>query len=100
MPPFTRLVTAVTVAISAPLSQIAHNAFFLKKKAAERLAAKSAPAVVEEAPVEVAAATPAETVEVSEPATQNAEAEVPAPAAAEEVVSEAVAEAPAEGTEN
>ena len=37
---------------------------------------------------------------VSEPVTQNAEAEVPAPVAAEEVVSEAVAEAPAEGTEN
>lgn len=39
-------------------------------------------------------------VAVSEPSTQNAEAEVPAPVAAEEVVSEAVAEAPAEGTEN
>jgi large subunit ribosomal protein L10 len=37
---------------------------------------------------------------VSEPVTQDAEAEVPAPVAAEEVVSEAVAEAPAEGTEN
>ena len=50
-----------------------------------------------EASAPVVAETP---VAVSEPVTQNAEAEVPAPAAAEEVVSEAVAEAPAEGTEN
>ena len=51
--------------------------------------------VVEAAPVVVE-----EVQAVSEPVTQNAEAEVPAPVAAEEVVSEAVAEAPAEGTEN
>ena len=50
-----------------------------------------------EASAPVVAETP---VAVSEPVTQNAEAEVPAPVAAEEVVSEAVAEAPAEGTEN
>ena len=50
-----------------------------------------------EASAPVVAETP---VAVSEPVTQNAEAEVPASAAAEEVVSEAVAEAPAEGTEN
>jgi large subunit ribosomal protein L10 len=51
--------------------------------------------VVEAAPVVVE-----EVKAVSEPVTQDAEAEVPAPVAAEEVVSEAVAEAPAEGTEN
>lgn len=50
-----------------------------------------------EASAPVVAETP---VAVSEPVTQNAEAEVPAPVAAEEVVSEAVAEAPAQGTEN
>jgi large subunit ribosomal protein L10 len=55
------------------------------------------------APAPVAEAAPVvveEVKAVSEPVTQNAEAEVPAPVAAEEVVSEAVAEAPAEGTEN
>ena len=34
-PPFTLFVTAVTVASSAPLSQIAQRPFELKKKAAE-----------------------------------------------------------------
>lgn len=55
-----------------------------------------------EAGAPVVEATPVveEVKAVSEPVTQNAEAEVPAPVAAEEVVSEAVAEAPAEGTEN
>ena len=52
------------------------------------------------APVVEAAPVVEEVKAVSEPVTQNAEADVPAPVAAEEVVSEAVAEAPAEGTEN
>lgn len=69
---------AVKDAMNAP----ADGATTLKKKAAEKLAAKSAPVV-----------------EVSEPVTQNAEAEVPAEVvseAAPEVVTEVVAEAPAE----
>ena len=35
VPPFTLFVTAVTVAVSAPLSQIDHNLFESKKKAAD-----------------------------------------------------------------
>ena len=35
VPPLTLFVTAVTVASSAPLSQIAHNLFESKKNAAE-----------------------------------------------------------------
>ena len=35
VPPFTLFVTAVTVAVSAPLSQIAQRPFELKKNAAE-----------------------------------------------------------------
>ena len=84
---------AYEAAVKEAMNEPADGATTLKKKAAEKLAAKSAPAVVEEAPVEVVAATPAE---MSEPVTQSAEAEVPAPVVTEEVVSEAVAEAPAE----
>jgi len=90
---------AYEAAVKEAMNEPADGATTLKKKAAEKLAAKSAPAVVEEAPVEVAAA-PTESVEetpaVSEPVTQDAEAEVPAPVVSEEAAPEAVAEAPAE----
>jgi small subunit ribosomal protein S16 len=81
---------AYEAAVKEAMNEPADGATTLKKKAAEKLAAKAAP-------VEVIAAAPAETVEetpaVSEPVTQNAEAEVPA-----EVVAEAVADAPAESS--
>jgi len=71
---------AYEAAVKEAMNEPADGATTLKKKAAEKLAAKSAPAVVEE---------------VSEPVTQNAEVEV-APEAVAEVAPEAVAEAPAE----
>ncbi len=81
---------AYEAAVKEAMNEPADGATTLKKKAAEKLAAKAAP-------VEVIAAAPAETVEetpaVSEPVTQNAEAEVPV-----EVVAEAVADAPAESS--
>ena len=84
---------AYEAAVKEAMNEPADGATTLKKKAAEKLAAKSAPVVVEEAPVEV----------VSEPVTQNAEAEVPAEVVSEvapevvaEAAPEAVAEAPAE----
>jgi small subunit ribosomal protein S16 len=87
---------AVKDAMNAP----ADGATTLKKKAAEKLAAKSAPVVVEVSePVtqDAAAEVPAPVAnEVSEPVTQDAVAEVPALVASEEVVSEAPAETPAE----
>ena len=77
---------AYEAAVKEAMNEPADGATTLKKKAAEKLAAKAAPVV--EAPAEV-----------SEPVIQNAEAEVPAPVVNEEVVAEAVAEAPAEVTE-
>jgi len=68
---------AYEAAVKEAMNEPADGATTLKKKAAEKLAAKSAPAVVEE---------------VSEPVTQNAEVEV-APEAVAEVAPEAVAEA-------
>ena len=68
---------AYEAAVKEAMNEPADGATTLKKKAAEKLAAKSAPAV-------------------SEPVTQNAEAEVPAPVVTEEVVSDAPAETPAE----
>jgi small subunit ribosomal protein S16 len=67
---------AYEAAVKEAMNEPADGATTLKKKAAEKLAAKSAPAVVEE---------------VSEPVTQNAEVEV-APEAVAEVAPEAVAE--------
>ena len=79
---------AYEAAVKEAMNEPADGATTLKKKAAEKLAAKSAPAVVEE---------------VSEPVTQNAEAEVApeavaeaAPEAVAEAAPEVVAEAPAE----
>ena len=76
---------AYEAAVKEAMNEPADGATTLKKKAAEKLAAKAAPVV--EAPAEIA-------TEVSEPVIQNAEAEVPAPVVNEEVVAEAVAEAP------
>ena len=83
---------AYEAAVKEAMTEPADGATTLKKKAAEKLAAKAAPIV--ETPAEVAAETPvAEAVaEASEPETQNAEAVVPAPVVTEEVVSEAPAE--------
>ncbi|CAB4680952.1 MAG: 30S ribosomal protein S16 [Actinobacteria bacterium] len=83
---------AYEAAVKEAMNEPADGATTLKKKAAEKLAAKAAPIV--ETPAEVAAETPvAEAVaEASEPETQNAEAVVPAPVVTEEVVSEAPAE--------
>lgn len=83
---------AYEAAVKEAMNEPADGATTLKKKAAEKLAAKSAPAVVEEAPIEVVAATPAETVEET-PA--EVVAEVPAEVVAESAP-EVVAEAPAE----
>ncbi len=94
---------AYEAAVKEAMNEPADGATTLKKKAAEKLAAKSAPAI-EEKVEEVVAVAPAvsepetqnaEAV-VSEPVTQNAEAEVSAPVVTEEVVSEAPAETPAE----
>jgi small subunit ribosomal protein S16 len=82
---------AYEAAVKEAMNEPADGATTLKKKAAEQLAAKSAPAVSE--PVSQNAEA------VSEPVTQNAEAEVPAEVVAEsapEVVAEAPAETPAE----
>ena len=87
---------AYEAAVKAAASEPAEGATTLKKKAQEKLAAKSTPAVVEEA-----------VAEVSEPEINKAVAEVPAQdvtadvaveteAVAEAVVEEAPAEAPAE----
>ena len=89
---------AYEAAVKEAMNEPADGATTLKKKAAEKLAAKSAPAV-EEKPAEVPAEVVAEVSEpatqnaeaVSEPAVQNAEAEVPA-----EPVVEAPTETPAE----
>ena len=83
---------AYEAAVKAAASEPAEGATTLKKKAQEKLAAKSAPAVVEEAPV-------VEAVVVSEPEINNAVAEVPAQDVTADVAveTEAVAEeAPAE----
>ena len=72
---------AYEAAVKEAMNEPADGATTLKKKAAEKLAAKSAPVVAEE---------------VSEPVTQNAEAEVPAPVVSEEAVADAPAETPAE----
>ena len=77
---------AYEAAVKEAMNEPADGATTLKKKAAEKLAAKAAP-------VEVVAAAPAE---MSEPVTQDAEAEVPAPVASEEAVTEAPTETPAE----
>jgi small subunit ribosomal protein S16 len=78
---------AYEAAVKEAMNEPADGATTLKKKAAEKLAAKSAPAVeVSEPVIENVAA------EVSEPVTQNAEAEVPAPVVTEEAVSETPAE--------
>ena len=69
---------AYEAAVKEAMNEPADGATTLKKKAAEKLAAKSAPAVVEE----------------SVPVTQSAEAEVLAPVASEEVAPEVVADAP------
>ncbi len=83
---------AYEAAVKEAMNEPADGATTLKKKAAEKLAAKAAPIV--EAPAEVAAEpSVAEAVaEASEPETQIAEAVVPAPVVTEEVVSEAPAE--------
>ena len=73
---------AYEAAVKEAMNEPADGATTLKKKAAEKLAAKSAPVV-----------------EVSEPVTKNAEAEIPAEVVSEtapEVVAEAPAETPAE----
>ena len=83
---------AYEAAVKAAASEPAEGATTLKKKAQEKLAAKSAPAVAEEAPVVV-----------SEPEINNAVAEVPAQdvtadvaVETEAVAAETPAEAPAE----
>jgi small subunit ribosomal protein S16 len=76
-------VVAYEAAVKAAASEPAEGATTLKKKAQEKLAAKSAPAVVEEA-------TP-----VSEPETVAEVAEVPAEVVETEVAVETSAEAPA-----
>ena len=83
---------AYEAAVKEAMNEPADGATTLKKKAAEKLAAKSAPVVSEPETQNAEAEVPAPVVtEVSEPVTQNAEAEVPA-----ETPAEAVAEAPAE----
>jgi large subunit ribosomal protein L10 len=90
------LLAKIAGAMKASMAKAARtfDALRIKMEAGSPVVAEAP--VVEAAKEEVVAAPAA----VSEPVTQNAEAEVPAPVAAEEVVSEAVAEAPAEGTEN
>ena len=85
---------AYEAAVKAAAAEPAEGATTLKKKAQEKLAAKSAPAVEEAAPV---AEAPVEAVaEVSEPAAVATESEVPAvEATTEDVV---VAETPTEET--
>jgi small subunit ribosomal protein S16 len=92
---------AYEAAVKEAMNEPADGATTLKKKAAEKLAAKSAPVVevsepvAQDAEAEVPAEVVSEAAPVSEPATQNAEAEVPA-AVANEAVAEAPAETPAE----
>jgi small subunit ribosomal protein S16 len=76
-------VVAYEAAVKAAASEPAEGATTLKKKAQEKLAAKSAPAVVEEA------------APVSEPETVAEVAEVPAEVVETEVAVETSAEAPA-----
>ncbi|MFM6841068.1 MAG: 30S ribosomal protein S16 [Candidatus Planktophila sp.] len=86
---------AYEAAVKAAASEPAEGATTLKKKAQEKLAAKSAPAPeVVEAPVVEAVAE--ETPAVSEPATDNAVAGAVATDNAEVVETEAAVETPAE----
>ncbi len=80
-------VVAYEAAVKAAASEPAEGATTLKKKAQEKLAAKSAPVVEEAAPAPVVASEPETVVEV---------AEVPAEVAETEVAVEVVAEAAAE----
>lgn len=80
-------IVAYEAAVKAAASEPAEGATTLKKKAQEKLAAKSAPAVEEAAPTPVVASEPETVVEV---------AEVPAEVAEIEVAVEAVTEAAAE----
>ncbi len=80
-------VVAYEAAVKAAASEPAEGATTLKKKAQEKLAAKSAPIVEEAAPAPVVASEPETVVEV---------AEVPAEVAETEVAVEVVAEAAAE----
>ena len=87
---------AYEAAVKEAMNEPADGATTLKKKAAEKLAAKSAPVVSEPETQNAEAEVPAPVVtEVSEPETQNAEAEVPAETPAE-AVAEASAETPTE----
>ncbi len=81
---------AYEAAVKEAMAEPAEGATTLKKKAAERLAAKSAPAVVEEVVAEAVAEAPVAVEEVA------AEVAAEAPVAVEEVVAEAVAEVVAE----
>jgi small subunit ribosomal protein S16 len=81
-------IVAYEAAVKAAASEPAEGATTLKKKAQEKLAAKSAPVVEEAAPAPVA--------EASEPETVVEVAEVPAEVAETEVAVEAVTEAAAE----
>ena len=85
---------AYEAAVKEAMNEPADGATTLKKKAAEKLAAKAAPVEVVSEPVtqNAEAEVPAPVVnEASEPVTQNTEAEVPAPE-----VTEAPAESSAE----
>ena len=82
---------AYEAAVKAAAAEPAEGATTLKKKAQEKLAAKSNP-VAEEAPV-----VTEQIAEVSEPATENAESEVPAVDATTETPdADATTETPAE----
>ena len=81
---------AYEAAVKEAMNEPADGATTLKKKAAEKLAAKSAPAVEEKA-AEASEPATQNAEAVSEPVTQNDVAQVPA-----EVVAEAPAETPAE----
>ncbi len=85
-------IVAYEAAVKAAASEPAEGATTLKKKAQEKLAAKSAPVVEEAAPAPVADEAPA----VSEPETVAEVAEVPAEVAETEAAVEAPAETPAE----
>jgi small subunit ribosomal protein S16 len=76
---------AYEAAVKAAAAEPAEGATTLKKKAQEKLAAKSEPAKAEEAPAPVAEAV-AETPAVSEPAAVATESEVPASEATAEGV--------------
>ena len=83
---------AYEAAVKEAMNEPADGATTLKKKAAEKLAAKSAPAVVEEK-AEASEPVTQNAEAVSEPAVQNAEAEVSEP-----TTQNAEAEVPAEET--